>query len=355
MSKPVIDQIIAILPEIDPDSTRFCEWIWATRQRAGLNTAGEEFKVATEVSDGLSSIKKLFEGQFVQSYSSPRLFRGMQPEQEHDCISFYLVAVESGDGSVLVTAVGEPALVAQVMGDLRERYTRPQVVTVNSLVGFGSGGPEIDTDELLESEQVFPTPEFYPWLDQSIEEFAEEFDRSSANSILLIGPPGTGKSTFLRKLMFLLDREDNGVATQESLIMDPKFGPWFRSYHRDGFVGLEDADRLAGKRDDGNHQMSMVLNTIDGVVSGNGKVVISTNLSTTAKVDEALLRPGRNFAVLEFKKLTAEQANRARESIGLERAEFDPEDSYTLGEALAHRSVRQIKHQRREGFGLIPS
>lgn len=351
---PVIDQIIDLLPEIDPDSTRFCEWIWATRHRNGLNTGGADFTVVPEVSSGLSEVKGLFQDLFKNHYYAGNLFRGVIEEPDHNCIRFYVVAVESSNGEVTVTAVGDPAILEELMSSLREHYSRPQTIKVDTLIGFGQSGPIVENDELLESEQDFPTPAFYPWMEQSIEDFAKEFDESKANGVLLIGPPGTGKSTFLRKLMFLLNREHNGMAAQEPLIMDPQFGPWFRSFRRDGFIGVEDADRLASKRDDGNHQMSMILNSIDGVVSGKGKVVISTNLSTTAKVDDALLRPGRNFAVLEFRRLTAEEANAARESIGLKPAEFDSEEHYTLGEALAHRSIHQIKHQRKEGFGMMP-
>lgn len=355
MSKLVIDQIISILPEVDIDSRRFAEWIWATRHRYGLNTAVGEFIIDPGVSDGLKAVTEIFKDIFPSYYRSSYLFRAILEEDSCQCVKLYIVATASTKGSISVTAAGDEKLLNQVMDTIKEKYRRPQTIEVSILTGFSDTKPVLETVELTETEQALAHQEFYPWMQEPIEELARAFSESKANVMLLVGPPGTGKSTFLRTLMFLLEKEKNGLADQESLLMDPLFGQWMRSFRREGVLGIEDADNLVRSRESGNHQMSMILNTADGVVSGNGKIIISTNLPTIDRVDEALLRPGRNFAVLEFTKLTAEQSNAARASIGMEPAEFDPDGHYTLGEALAHRSLSEIKTRRQGLIGMIPN
>lgn len=356
MSNAVIDQVISIIPDmVNVDSDLFIDWIWANRQKQGLSTRKEKYVVLPDVSVGLDKTVESFKDMFRSYFSSEDLFRGLLPEEDGSCVKLYLIASEQKpSGEIHITATGDEALVRKAMATLKAGYSRPRVVSIETLIGYSGIEANVEKTELVESEQSFAKQEFYPWLDQSIEEFAEAFSRSRSNVTLLVGPPGTGKSTFLRTMMLLLDRERKGLVDHEPLILDYNFGRWMRSFRRDGVLGIEDADRLVLSRQSGNDQMSMVLNTADGVVSGNGKFIISTNLPSISKVDPALLRPGRNFAVLEFGLLTAEQAAAARASVGMKPIEFDPDRKYALGEALSeHPSVFHPSDHSRTGTGFI--
>ena len=72
---------------------------------------------------------------------------------------------------------------------------------------------------------------------------------------------------------------------------------------------LEDIDVHLSSRSDGNTFMYKLLGSSDGLIKNtNRKIVISTNLPNVKDIDDALVRDGRCFATVEFKKLTYEQS-----------------------------------------------
>lgn len=121
-------------------------------------------------------------------------------------------------------------------------------------------------------------------------------------------------------------------------------------------IGIEDADTFVSTRDNQNYQMSALLNYIEGVIPTNNKLIISTNLETTNRVDPALLRVGRNFRVLEFRNLTHQEANKARKSTGMKAIKFLPEHkTLSLALALNYENVnaKHFKNHKRQGVGFI--
>ena len=74
---------------------------------------------------------------------------------------------------------------------------------------------------------------------------------------------------------------------------------------------VEDADHLLGARTNGNADMHRFLAVADGVVRAQGrKVVFTTNLPNVGDVDEALVRPGRCFALVRTRLLDVEESRR---------------------------------------------
>ena len=84
----------------------------------------------------------------------------------------------------------------------------------------------------------------------------------------------------------------------------------------DAFV-VEDADHVLKPRADGNEHLHRFLTIADGVVRSQGrKIIFSTNLPNVGDLDEALIRPGRCFARIHVRTLTAPEAQALAEEIG---------------------------------------
>jgi len=104
----------------------------------------------------------------------------------------------------------------------------------------------------------------------------------------------------------------------------------------DAFV-VEDADHLLKPRADGNEHLHRFLTIADGVVRSQGrKIIFSTNLPNVGDLDEALIRPGRCFARLNVRSLTAAEAQR----LAVRVAAGDPEKLQRAANAFAEPSQR---------------
>lgn len=76
--------------------------------------------------------------------------------------------------------------------------------------------------------------------------------------------------------------------------------------------------------------MNKFLNISDGLISiANKKLVFTTNLPNTKDIDDALMRKGRCFDIVEFRALNAKEARQVATDVGLERQFVDGE-SYML-------------------------
>ena len=149
-----------------------------------------------------------------------------------------------------------------------------------------------------------PCDEMYPFLKgETLGSYYDRYMASSANILLLIGPPGTGKTTFIRGL--LAHTNSSAIVSYDSQILE-KDGFFARFIESDDNVMvLEDSDAFLKSRNDGNTMMHRFLNVGDGLVTTKGKkMIFSTNLPSIRDVDSALVRPGRCFDILTFAPLS---------------------------------------------------
>lgn len=174
-----------------------------------------------------------------------------------------------------------------------------------------------------------PMSEMYPFLgDESVEDYYDRFLRSDASILLLIGPPGTGKTTFIRG--FLQHTGSSAIVTYDSAILekDYVFAQFIEG--EANVMVMEDADAFLKARSDGNTMMHRFLNVGDGLVTTKGKkLIFSTNLPSIRDVDSALIRPGRCFDILHFDNLTQEQAEVVANKVGIN---IDKKDKWSLAE-----------------------
>lgn len=190
-------------------------------------------------------------------------------------------------------------------------------------------------------------PEFYPDLGDPVK-FMEEYLASDASVLLLAGEAGTGKTTLLRHMIVEKKLTAHVIYEEKIMEKDAAFQSFLFDEEGDIMV-IEDADTILSSREaDGNKMMARFLSVSDGLVKlPNKKLVFTTNLSDFAKVDEALLRPGRCFATIKTRKLNLTEAQAAAKVAGLpipiEKGE------YTLAE-LFNQGYRPTV--RRAGFGV---
>ena len=161
-----------------------------------------------------------------------------------------------------------------------------------------------------------PVEEMYPFLgEQTLAQFYDEFMHSTASILLLIGPPGTGKTTFIRGL--LQHSEASALVSYDSSVLEKDFVFADFVQNDKNVLILEDADMFLKSRSEGNTMMHKFLNVGDGLVTTrNKKMIFSTNLPSVRDIDPALIRPGRCFDILNFTELNQEQAEKLANKFG---------------------------------------
>lgn len=199
---------------------------------------------------------------------------------------------------------------------------------------------------------------FYPFISGGVDNFINDFMKSKQNILVLLGLPGTGKSSFIRH--FLKEPNKVNLITNSHVLEDPSLPRTFRddstATNVDGdkinqVTIYEDADTFILPRDSGNKQLSALLNHVEGIVPTSEKFIISANITNTDRIDSALLRPGRCYKVLFFEKLTPAQANTARESISKISIE-NLKDRLTLGEALNYEFIEELDVHKKTHIGF---
>lgn len=196
---------------------------------------------------------------------------------------------------------------------------------------------------------------FYPYFHRSPAQIMKEFMASTSNVLLLIGPPGVGKSNFILQMMQARGWDDNiHLADREDVLLHPALSDYIRSCQAGSVVITEDSDKLVMARTEGNENMSALLNASAGIVSRDVKIIISTNLESISHVDPALMRPGRCFDILKFQSMTAEQGMAVREMMGLEHMDIR-EDTVSLAESLKYHEIHRDRVVKKSSFGFAPA
>ena len=199
--------------------------------------------------------------------------------------------------------------------------------------------------------EKLPVSEMYPFLgNESIEDYYDRYMESSASILLLIGPPGTGKTTFIRGLLH--HTEKNAIVTYDEKILERDYV--FSRFIEDdvGVMVIEDADNFLKSRSDGNTMMHRFLNVGDGLISMRGKkLIFSTNLPSIRDVDSALVRPGRCFDVVTFDNYSLEQAKNLAKKLDVSFEEKENKsDTYSLAEVFFKQRNTNPKQIKKMGF-----
>jgi hypothetical protein len=259
---------------------------------------------------------------------------------------------ENTHGTLTVVGVIDDEWEKKYLEMMNSCFTLATQVMVNVYRVSARG---ITSKALPLTEDSVPTfkAEHYPYLDQSPEDLMAAFMGSTSNVLFIIGPPGTGKTSYIKGLTMAAARQgvENVSLYQDAAVLEhPGVSTKLAEDMQDDEVGLlimEDADAFVRTRTEGNVLMSTLLNGADGLVSTRAKIIISTNLESTSKVDSALLRPGRCYGILKFRPLEGEEVTRVRTHMGL-----PPVDLTTATLAEATSTSMDLNH-RVKGFGYM--
>lgn len=243
-------------------------------------------------------------------------------------------------GSFHGTLIGDPTE-AEAIKDHIKQYAvkREGMHILTAQMGHGMMGRSMNYErEFIPTDELeLATEAFYPWMTVSLEEYFKAYLESNQSVLILIGPPGTGKSTFIRTLFkYLHDtKQQSGILAYDPEVVGSVdlVNNFFRS--DEWVLAYEDMDAWLGKREDGNPFMATLLNQTNGVVRRKQKkLIFSTNLQNTKSIDEALMRKGRCFDILEFSKLRPEDAERIAIERDLPVRDFSSQSEWSLAEVL---------------------
>lgn len=177
-----------------------------------------------------------------------------------------------------------------------------------------------------------PFNEMYPFLNgEPLTSYYDRYLQSDSNILLLIGPPGAGKTTFIRGL--LAHAKTSALVTYDTSILEKDYVFAQFMEGSSSVMVLEDADMFLRTRTDGNSMMHRFLNVGDGLVTAkHKKLIFSTNLPSIRDVDPALVRPGRCFDVLTFSNLTHGEAQALADVVDITLN--DTKDTWTVAEVF---------------------
>lgn len=267
-----------------------------------------------------------------------------------------LVNVKNNNTKASYDLLGGKTLVAYVAGQFRELVKTTPVPSMTRLSIGGNGQIVTTCEPIAERQRIADISAMYPYFseDRLPHQLWEAFKASSSNVLLLIGPPGTGKSNFILETMFHRGFDDNiHMADAENVLKSPAVTDYMRSLVGGSVFITEDADSMVRSRDRDNENMASLLSASNGIISRDNKIIISTNLESISSVDKALVRLGRCFDILEFKHLTRDQSVALREMMKMDPVEFPADrDQYTMSDALNWHEIREGRKMQHGGPGF---
>lgn len=262
------------------------------------------------------------------------------------------VPFEEADRDITIISQGLPELVMPVT----EHFDSKKIEVKQSRIEwkFMAGGRQQSKTIMLD-DPVVPKDAYYPYLSTGVEEYFDNFLASDSNILIFLGEAGAGKTSLIRYLLHSRGLNTTVTYDEDLLKSDSLYVDYLLDDDMNMLV-IEDAELiLTDRKSAGNKVMSKLLNVSDGLVKVfNKKMVFTANVSDIDEIDEAILRPGRAFDVVKFRKLTFEEAIAAANVAGVPAPTEDRD--YSLAEVFKLKEMetatRNVEKARSFGFGF---
>lgn len=252
--------------------------------------------------------------------------------------------LEARVGAFGITIVGDRELLIYLTQQIKSTYHNQHFARIKWW--YDDSGRSSYKTTYLDNPNTVIRPEFYPDMEDP-ESFIKDYLASDSSVLLMAGPPGTGKTTLLRHMIYEHNLTASVVYDERLMERDAVFQSFIFD-KSDNILIIEDADVILTRRDlENNRLMGRFLNISDGLIKlPNKKLVFTTNLTDFSKVDDALMRPGRCFSVVQTRLLHADEAVTAARAahlpIPLEKREYTIAELFNQG--------RKTFTPRRVGF-----
>jgi ATPase family associated with various cellular activities (AAA) len=268
---------------------------------------------------------------------------------QHNAIApnFYYVQTSWGHGTIQVSIsqiqinmIGEEDQLCELLTLIESRFATEEFTSFVTWV-YNQDGRTKQIHLPMERKPIVESA--YPFLPMPVMDYIDDYVNSDSCILILSGPPGTGKTSLIRELLYR-SRGNSFLTYDNSVLQNDSFFADFIAAH-EKFLILEDSDLFIGARAEGNNLMHRFLNLSDGLVSTkHKKIIFTTNLPNVTDIDPALLRPGRCYDVVQFRELKGSEINGVCEELNIstpDRTEMPLSEIFTTqpGPAYKKRSI----------------
>jgi hypothetical protein len=284
--------------------------------------------------------------------------------KEFDLYIYYYSHGQEDAGNYIRTIqiLSKPAMFYSNVQDFLNKYSAffnpPKDLKKRKNVNIyyrGAHGLEWDTSWVSMDKKSMIFPELYPNI--NIDQLAQDFVESNESILMLYGPPGVGKTTFVRYLILSTRKDFTYVYTKdEDILENAEF--WSKmSLDPNHMVLLDDLGPSIKDRGDRKESVfiDFLLSTSDSIYGVNPKIIITTNINVDS-IDDALKRPGRTFDFITLEAVSNDHARSLwTDTLKANPAYFDREFSKktTITQAELMSSYRAYSSKREKRRYII--